>query len=65
MMKNIGNLDKFIRIVATVAIGGWGVYAHSLWGLVAIVPLVTAASGTCLLYLPFGIRTCPREEAKS
>jgi len=58
MKQNVGNIDKILRIVIGLAIAGWGFYAQSLWGLVAIIPLGTAMVGTCALYLPLGLSTC-------
>ena len=59
MKKNMGNTDRWIRMVLGLAIGAAGIYFKSWWGLVGLVPLFTALIGTCLLYLPFGISTRP------
>lgn len=61
MKHNVGGADKIVRIVAGLAIAAWGVYAQSLWGLVAIIPLGTAMIGACPLYLPLGLSTCSHE----
>lgn len=58
MKKNVGKTDKVIRIVLGLGIAAAGIYFKSWWGLVALVPLLTAMVGTCGLYLPFGISTC-------
>ncbi len=55
--QNIGNTDRLIRIVLGVAIAVLGIAFRSWLGLIAIVPLATAAISTCPLYLPFGIST--------
>ncbi|MGE5236327.1 MAG: DUF2892 domain-containing protein [Acidobacteriota bacterium] len=60
MIRNIGSGDRIVRIVAGVAIIGLGIIYKSWWGLIGIVPLVTAAIGWCPAYLPFGISTCKR-----
>ncbi len=57
MKLNIGNTDRLIRIVLGVAIAVLGIVFKSWLGLIAIIPLGTAAVGTCPLYLPFGIST--------
>ncbi len=62
-MKNVGSADKILRIVIGLAIAGWGAYAQSIWGLVAIIPLGTALVGVCPLYLPLGLKTCAKEES--
>jgi hypothetical protein len=57
MTKNIGKVDKVVRLVLAVAIAVLGIVFKSWLGLIAIVPLATALVGTCPLYLPFGIST--------
>ncbi len=56
-LKNIGNTDRIVRIVLGVAIGVLGIVFKSWLGLIAILPLATAAVSTCPAYLPFGIST--------
>lgn len=57
MKKNIGITDRWIRIVAGLAIGIAGIYYQSWWGLLGILFLLTALIRTCPLYLPFGLNT--------
>ncbi len=63
MKQNIGNIDKVIRILATVVLGVL-YYLNLISGTVAIILLILAGIfilttflGTCFLYLPFGIST--------
>jgi hypothetical protein len=56
-LKNIGNTDRIIRIILGLVIAVLGIVFKSWLGLIAIVPLATAAVSTCPLYLPFGIST--------
>lgn len=57
MKKNMGITDRWIRIVLGLAIGIAGIYFNSWWGLLGIIPLLTALIRTCPLYLPFGLNT--------
>ncbi len=64
MKKNMGVVDRIVRIVLAVGIGvvvGMkivvGIPAIVL-GLVALVFLATSLVGFCPLYAPFGIKTC-------
>lgn len=57
-MKNVGGLDKTLRIAVGVAIIAWGVYAQNWWGAVGLVPLITGLIGWCPAYLPFGLNSC-------
>ena len=60
-MQNVGSADRIVRIVAGLALIGAGLYYKSWWGAIGVVQLLTAAIGWCPLYVPFGIRTCPRK----
>lgn len=59
MKKNVGKTDKIIRIIIALVIAGLGVYFKSWWGLLALLPLVTAITGFCGIYTLLGINTCP------
>ena len=65
MNQNVGSIDRAIRVIAGLAIIGWGVYAGSWWGAIGIVPLFTAAIGWCPAYLPLGLSTCKTRRASS
>ncbi len=61
MNKNIGKIDKALRIIIGIAALGLGYYYQSWWGLLGIIPLATAFIGSCPAYLPFGISTCAKK----
>lgn len=60
-MKNVGNLDRVIRIVI-----GLGILSLlfildgnvKFFGLIGLIPLITSSVGFCPLYKLFGINTC-------
>lgn len=58
MKCNVGKTDKIIRWIIGLIIILIGVYFRSWWGLLGLIPIVTALIGLCPLYLPFGINTC-------
>ena len=58
MKKNVGQIDRVIRVVAGLAILGAGYYFKSWWGIVGFGPLLTAWLGYCPAYQPFGLSTC-------
>lgn len=58
MTKNVGNIDKTIRIVLAIGIIAYGIIEQSLLGFVALVPLATAIFGWCPVYPILGISTC-------
>ncbi len=64
--KNLGRLDRTVRLVAGVALlaiglflmGGWqGNPDGRLVAILALAPLATSLIGFCPAYLPFGIST--------
>ena len=57
MKKNVGRIDRGLRIVIGLAIIGAGVYYHSWWGAIGAVPLLTAFTGWCPPYALLGIDT--------
>jgi hypothetical protein len=57
MKRNIGNLDKGIRIVLGLAIIVFGIYNQSWLGLIGAVPLLTALIGWCPVYSLIGLST--------
>jgi hypothetical protein len=53
MKKNVGTVDMIVRIVLGVIILLVGWYFNTWWGLIGIVPIVTALIGWCPGYLLF------------
>ena len=67
MKKNMGKVDKMLRLVVAIVIGVltyMGLIPGTL-GIVllalAVIFLVTSLMSFCPLYLPFGINTCKKE----
>ena len=57
MNGNVGGIDRIIRVVAGVALLGWGYVGQNWLGAIGLVPLLTAAIDWCPAYAPFGIKT--------
>lgn len=57
MNKNVGNLDKTIRIIVGVLIIIVGVLSGSLLGAIGLIPIITAIIGWCPLYPILKINT--------
>ena len=62
MQSNVGKTDRIIRVVAGLLILALGFFLQSWWGLIGLVPLLTAAIGWCPAYLPFGFSSCSSEK---
>ncbi|MEI7676300.1 MAG: DUF2892 domain-containing protein [Bacteroidales bacterium] len=68
MKKNMGTVDKVIRVIVALVIVGLyfgGVITGTLgWVLIvlALIFVLTSLISFCPLYLPFGIKTCPTEK---
>lgn len=58
MQRNIGTTDKIVRVVAGLAILVLGIALKSWWGVIGVIPVLTAFVGICPAYIPFGISTC-------
>ena len=59
MKRNLGTLDRVIRIVIGVAlIAAAATGQIGWWGWLGIIPLGTALIGNCALYSLLGINTC-------
>lgn len=63
MKKNLGSVDRFIRVMLAVIVAAL-YFTNIISGTVAIVLLILAAVflltslvGVCPLYLPFGLST--------
>jgi len=59
MNKNVGSVDRALRVVAGLALLSLTVIGpKTLWGLIGIVPLLTALVSWCPAYTLLGIKTC-------
>ncbi len=63
MTKNMGSIDRIVRIVLGVllilfAVMGPADIAWKWIGWIGVVPLVTAALAWCPLYTLIGLKTC-------
>ncbi|PHR56316.1 MAG: hypothetical protein COA43_14060 [Robiginitomaculum sp.] len=59
MTKNVGNIERLMRIligVGLIAIVFVG--PKTLWGWIGLVPLLTGLVGWCPPYALLGIKTC-------
>ena len=63
MTRNVGGIDKWLRIGAGILLLALGAFGPlGWWGLVGIVPLATALMGFCPLYTLIGLNTCPLDK---
>lgn len=59
MERNIGDIERVVRIVVGLAILSLVVIGpQTWWGLVGIVPVLTGITGWCPPYSLLGINTC-------
>lgn len=58
-MKNVGGVDRVVRIVAGLGILSLAfIGPQTPWGYIGLVPLATGLIGWCPAYMPFGLKTC-------
>jgi len=59
MTKNIGGLDRILRIVVGLVLIALAVTGTvGVWGYIGAVPLLTALVGFCPAYALLGLKTC-------
>ncbi len=59
MKKNVGDIDRIIRILVGLALLAWYFFAEGpAWALVGILPLATGLFTSCPAYSLLGINTC-------
>jgi hypothetical protein len=64
MKANVGSVDRALRIVLGLALlsAVYFVAGPARWfGLIGLVPLLTASMSFCPLYTVLGVSTCPAE----
>ena len=63
MSKNIGTIDRFARILIGLALIAYAIpvgFPYTGWnwvGWIGVIPLATAAVGSCPAYSLFGLST--------
>lgn len=65
MKKNVGSVDRIVRIVIGLAMIAVGFFVlegtlGTVVGIVGFLPLLTGLAGRCLLYYPFKIDTATK-----
>ncbi len=66
MTKNMGSIDRVLRVILGLALLAFAFLSGSpyAWvGYIGVVPLLTAALGSCPLYSILGLSTCPAKRA--
>jgi hypothetical protein len=64
MEKNVGGIDRGLRIAAGLVLLAWALLGSGdvrWWGLLGLPLLGTGLLGWCPAYLPFGFKTCKRQ----
>ncbi len=63
LCRNLGPVDRALRaILGLILISLTVVGPQSWWGLVGLLPLLTAFAGSCPAYTLFGLSTCKVED---
>lgn len=62
MTQNMGKIDRVLRVILGLALLAFAFFSghqYAWIGYAGIVPLLTAAIGSCPLYSLVGLSTCP------
>lgn len=62
MNKNVGNVDKSLRIVIGVLLIIGALLGYGWWMWIGVVPLATGLMGNCMLYRVLGINTASSDK---
>jgi hypothetical protein len=61
--SNVGTIDRVLRFVLGLALIALTLTGSiGAWGWIGVLPLLTAALGSCPLYTLLGVSTCPLKE---
>lgn len=60
MQCNVGKTDRIIRVLVGISVILAGFYYESWFGVIGVVPLITAGLGWCPAYVPFGMSSCKK-----
>lgn len=61
MKKNIGSVDRGLRVIVGLALLAWAIWGtgeYTWVGWIGVVPILTALVGWCPPYALLGISTC-------
>ncbi len=61
-MKNVGKVDRIIRVFVGLVILILLGLLESWWALVGLIPIITGIFGYCPLYSIFKLNTCEFEQ---
>lgn len=65
MLKNVGGLDRVLRVVVGLALIVMAVTGMiGVWGWIGVVPLATGLAGRCPMYRLLGRSSCPIAEKR-
>ena len=59
MKKNVGGIDKILRIGAGVGLVAWAALGGPAWAWIGLMPLATGLTGFCPAYPLLGMNSCP------
>ena len=68
MKANVGSLDRALRVLVGLGVLSLLVIleGNARWfGLIGLVPLLTATLGYCPLYSLLGVSTCPLQRGRA
>ncbi len=69
--KNVGALDRFLRVLTGIFLISFGIYKHNSLGLAitfiffGINTALTGIRGVCSIYYMLGLSTCPISHKES
>jgi hypothetical protein len=65
MKRNVGPVDRIIRLILGAVIILVGAIFNSWWGLIGVAVFLTGIIGWCGFYILLGINTCKTKTPES
>ncbi len=62
MTVNVGLIDRVLRALLGIGLIYWALNGGPVWAWIGVIPLLTAAVGSCPIYSLLGIKTCPARQ---
>ncbi|MEZ5714408.1 MAG: DUF2892 domain-containing protein [Paracoccaceae bacterium] len=62
MSKNVGGIDRILRIVIGALLILGALMGYGWWMWIGVVPLATGLLGWCPPYALLGLNTCPMKK---
>ncbi|WP_428086994.1 YgaP family membrane protein [Candidatus Thioglobus sp.] len=61
MKKNVGGIDRALRIAVGATLVAYALYSGAVWAWIGLIPLATGLIGWCAFYPIIGCSSCQKK----